>query len=165
MNPTRTSVGGRRAMRAGVVAVAVAMALCLSAVGAGAQSNKQIPAPVNVKAPPARAARTSSGLRYIILRVGKGKTHPTETSEVSVNYTGWTTDGKTFDTTVGTKPLTFQLDLAIKGWIEGVQLMTVGEKRRFWIPEEIAYRGRPNKPAGMLVFDIELLSFTPPPAQ
>jgi len=51
----------------------------------------------------------------------------------------------------------FPLGKVIKGWTEGVQLMVEGEKRRFWIPEELAYKGRPNRPAGMLVFDIELL--------
>ena len=47
----------------------------------------------------------------------------------------------------------------IAGWTEGLQLMVVGEKRRLWIPESLAYQGRPGKPAGMLVFDVELISF------
>ena len=46
----------------------------------------------------------------------------------------------------------------IAGWTEGLQLMVVGEKRRFWIPQDLAYKGRPGAPAGMLVFDVELLS-------
>ncbi len=54
-------------------------------------------------------------------------------------------------------PSSFPLDRVIKGWGEGVQLMVAGEKRRFWIPQEIAYNGMAGRPAGMLVFDIELL--------
>ena len=77
---------------------------------------------------------------------------------MTVNYSGWTTDGKLFDSTVTRgKPATFGLDRVIKGWTEGVQLMVVGEKRRFWIPEKLAYGGKPGYPAGMLVFDIELV--------
>jgi peptidylprolyl isomerase len=47
----------------------------------------------------------------------------------------------------------------IAGWTEGVQLMVVGEKRRFWIPEKLAYKGAQGAPQGMLVFDVELISF------
>ena len=118
---------------------------------------KQIPPPDDVKAAPADAKKTASGLAYKVLTPGKGKTHPTGTSEVTVHYTGWTTDGKMFDSSVaGGAPLTFPLNGVIKGWTEGVQLMTEGEKARFWIPEPLAYGGR-RPPFGMLVFDIELL--------
>jgi peptidylprolyl isomerase len=133
----------------------VAAMLGLAAAALFAQ--KQIPAPPDVKAPPAKAAKTPSGLASMVITPGKGKTRPTATSQVTVHYTGWTTDGKMFDSSVGDEPATFGLDEVIKGWTEGVQLMVVGEKRRFWIPQELAYRGRPNKPAGMLVFDVELL--------
>jgi peptidylprolyl isomerase len=63
-----------------------------------------------------------------------------------------------FDSSVvrGT-PATFGLDEVIKGWTEGVQMMVEGEKRRFWIPESLAYQGQPGQPAGMLVFDVELI--------
>jgi peptidylprolyl isomerase len=54
-------------------------------------------------------------------------------------------------------PATFPLANVIAGWTEGVQLMVEGEKRRFWIPQELAYQGKPGAPAGMLVFDVELL--------
>ncbi len=54
--------------------------------------------------------------------------------------------------------LKFPLDQVIKGWTEGVQLMVPGEKRRFWIPEKMAYGGEEGKPKGMLVFDVELIS-------
>ena len=64
-----------------------------------------------------------------------------------------------FDSSVMRKqPATFPLNRVIPGWTEGVQLMVVGETRRLWIPEELAYKGRPGAPAGMLVFDVELIS-------
>ena len=86
---------------------------------------------------------------------------------MKVHYSGWTTDGKLFDSSVQRgAPTSFALNQVIKGWTEGVQLMVEGEKTRFWIPEELAYKGRPGAPAGMLVFDVELLHIldTPPPA-
>jgi peptidylprolyl isomerase len=118
------------------------------------------PVPEDVAAPPADAKKTESGLASKVLKAGTGKEHPAVTSRVTVNYTGWTTDGKMFDSSVVRgRPATFPLNRVIKGWTEGLQLMVVGEKRRFWIPVELAYQGRPGKPAGMLVFDVELLSF------
>lgn len=85
---------------------------------------------------------------------------PDAFDEVTVDYTGWTTDGKMFDSSVtrGQKA-TFPLNMVIKGWTEGLQLMVVGESRRFWIPQALAYRGQAGRPAGMLVFDVELHSF------
>jgi len=75
-----------------------------------------------------------------------------------VHYTGWTTDGKMFDSSVQRgQPASFGLSQVIPGWTEMVQLMSVGEKVRTWIPEELAYKGRPGAPQGMLVFEIELL--------
>ena len=98
------------------------------------------------------------GPAYKSLRDGKGGQHPTESSTVTVHYTGWTTDGKMFDTSVdkGSRSR-FGLGDVIAGWTEGVQLMTVGEKMRFWIPERLAYKGE-RPPRGMLVFDVELLA-------
>jgi len=123
-----------------------------------ALSAKPIPPPADVAAPPADAKKTWSGLASKILKLGHGTTHPKETDIVTVHYTGWTTDGKNFDSSVarGT-PKTISLNKVIPGWIEGVQLMVEGEKRRFWIPEKLAYKGKPGRPAGMLVFDIELI--------
>jgi peptidylprolyl isomerase len=75
-----------------------------------------------------------------------------------VHYSGWTTDGKMFDSSVSRgQPARFRLDQVIPGWTEGLQLMVPGERRRLWIPQKLAYRGEPGKPAGMLVFDVELL--------
>ena len=142
------------------IALTLASIVWLATAAVAAQFVKQIPAPADVKAPPARAAKTASGLASRVIKAGTGKVHPTETDEVTVHYTGWTTDGRTFDTSVGGEPATFPLNEVIKGWTEGVQLMVVGEKRRFWIPEPLGYRGR-RAPFGMLVFDVELLSITP----
>ncbi|HXG87267.1 MAG TPA: FKBP-type peptidyl-prolyl cis-trans isomerase [Vicinamibacterales bacterium] len=116
-------------------------------------------APPDVAAPPADAKRTSSGIAYKVLREGKGSSRPDKRSRVTVHYTGWTTDGKMFDSSVarGTAA-SFGLDQVIAGWTEGVQLMVDGEKTRFWIPQRLAYEGKPGAPAGMLVFDIELIS-------
>lgn len=115
-------------------------------------------APKDVAAIPKNAKKTKSGLGSRVLKKGKGKQHPTATSVVTVHYSGWTTDGKMFDSSIvrGT-PATFGLNQVIPGWTEGLQLMVVGEKRRLWIPENLAYGGRPGRPQGMLVFDVELL--------
>jgi peptidylprolyl isomerase len=115
--------------------------------------------PSDVSGVPADAKRTASGLAYRVLRPGKGTSHPDRRSQVTVHYTGWTTDGKMFDSSVKRgQPATFGLDGVIAGWTEGVQLMVPGEKTRFWIPQRLAYEGKPGMPAGMLVFDIELIS-------
>lgn len=118
------------------------------------------PAPPDVAAPPADAQRSPSGLAWKVLQPGTGSRHPRPNSEVTVHYTGWTTDGQIFDSSVQRgQPATFPLDQVIKGWTEGVQMMVEGEKRRFWIPADLAYGNSPagGAPAGTLVFDIELL--------
>jgi FKBP-type peptidyl-prolyl cis-trans isomerase len=118
--------------------------------------------PTDVAAAPKTAKTTTSGIAYRVLKHGKGKDHPKAESTVEVHYTGWTTDGKMFDSSVTRgEPATFPLRGVIPGWTEGVQLMVVGDKTRFWIPGKLAYGDtptRPGAPAGMLVFDIELLS-------
>jgi FKBP-type peptidyl-prolyl cis-trans isomerase len=129
---------------------------------AGAQA---VPAPPDVAAPPAGAEVTSSGLASRVLVPGTGSDHPLPADKVKVHYTGWTTDGKMFDSSVVRgKPALFPLDKVIAGWTEGVQLMVEGEKRRLWIPEKLAYAGRPDRPQGMLVFDVELLDVLHLPA-
>ena len=122
------------------------------------QAPEPIAAPEDVAAPPADAETTDSGLASRVLEAGAGTEHPTAESSVTVHYTGWTTDGEMFDSSVMRgSPATFPLNGVIAGWTEGLQLMVVGEKRRFWIPVELAYQNRPGRPAGMLVFDVELL--------
>jgi peptidylprolyl isomerase len=120
------------------------------------------PVPKDVAGPPKNAKKTASGLAYVLLKKGTGKEHPTADSHVKVHYTGWTTDGKMFDSSVTRgEPAGFRLKQVIPGWTEGVQLMVVGDKMRLWIPSEIAYNNRPGMPQGMLVFDVELLSIEP----
>ncbi|MEE2755338.1 MAG: FKBP-type peptidyl-prolyl cis-trans isomerase [Myxococcota bacterium] len=126
-----------------------------------------IPAPADVAAAPADAAKTASGLASKVLKAGTGKAKPAKEDTVKVHYTGWTTDGKMFDSSVarGT-PASFPLNRVIKGWTEGVAMMVVGEKRRFWIPGNLAYGdkpARPGAPAGTLVFDVELLEIEKAP--
>jgi peptidylprolyl isomerase len=116
--------------------------------------------PEDVSAAPKSAKKTASGIAYRVLKKGSGKEHPTADSTVEVHYSGWTTDGKMFDSSVARgQPATFPLRGVIPGWTEGVQLMVVGEKTRFWIPGNLAYDNspRPGAPHGTLVFDIELL--------
>ena len=114
--------------------------------------------PSDVAAPPADATRTKSGLAYKILQPGTGTAHPRRSSTVQVHYTGWTTDGHMFDTSiVKGEPAEFRLDAVIAGWTEGLEMMTEGEKVRFWIPGNLAYKNEAGKPHGMLVFDVELV--------
>jgi FKBP-type peptidyl-prolyl cis-trans isomerase len=117
-----------------------------------------IPAPSDVTAPASDATVTASGLATKVLQSGTGNQHPRANSRVRVHYTGWTTDGQMFDSSVArNEPISFGLNQVIAGWTEGVQLMVEGEKRRLWIPENLAYRGQRGAPQGMLVFDVELI--------
>ena len=115
-------------------------------------------APKDVAHPPKGASRTRSGVYIKVLKRGSGTRHPGPASKVEVHYTGWTTDGAMFDSSRQRgQPATFPLDALIPGWTDGVQRMVEGERARLWIPESLAYKGLPGRPAGMLVFDIELL--------
>lgn len=119
------------------------------------------PTPPDVAAPPADAQKSGSGLAWKVLAPGTGTRKPTARSIVRVHYTGWTVDGKMFDSSVAKGvPAVFKLNEVIPGWTEGLQLMTEGESRRFWIPKSLAYRGAEGKPEGMLVFDVELVEIT-----
>jgi peptidylprolyl isomerase len=115
--------------------------------------------PPDVAAPPADAEKRRSGLASRVIRPGTGTVHPKSSSTVTVHYSGWTRDGKMFESTVlQGQPASFRLDRVIEGWTEGLQLMVVGEIRRFWIPERLAYQGQSGAPRGMLVFDVELIA-------
>src|SRR5204863_2122273 len=111
--------------------------------------------PSDVAAAPKSAKKTKSGIAYHVLKKGTGKDHPKADSMVEVHYSGWTTDGKMFDSSVMRgQPASFPLNGVIPGWTEGVQLMVVGEKARFWISGAMAYGDvptRPGAPAGMRV--------------
>jgi FKBP-type peptidyl-prolyl cis-trans isomerase len=116
--------------------------------------------PPDVKAAPGDAKTTSSGLAWKVLIPGTGTIYPGPTDTVTVHYTGWTTDGRMFDSSEARGvPAVFPLNGVIKGWTEGVQLMVEGERSRFWIPAELAYGNTPPKgyPAGLLVFEIALI--------
>lgn len=128
--------------------------------------DKPIAAPADVAAAPANAEKTESGLASVVLQKGTGARKPAETDLVLVHYTGWTKDGKMFDSSVKRgEPTAFALNQVIQGWTEGVQLMVEGEKRRFWIPGKMAYGDepvRPGMPYGQLTFDVELLKVISP---
>jgi peptidylprolyl isomerase len=133
-------------------------ALAFTFAAAIASAQTPIPAPPDVVAPPADATKTASGLATKVLKAGTGKDHPGRDDLVTVHYTGWTTDGKMFDSSVGRgTPSTFGVARVIPGFSEGIQLMVPGEKRRLWIPESLAYKGQEGRPKGMLVFDVELI--------
>jgi len=115
-------------------------------------------APPDVKGPPDDAKRTASGLAYKVLKPGTGARKPAQWDSVTVHYTGWTTDGKMFDSSVARgMPAVLKLEDVIRGWTEGMQLMVEGERTRFWIPQSLAYKGEAGAPRGMLVFDIDLI--------
>ena len=128
---------------------------------------QDIAAPKDVAAAPADALKTESGLMSKILKAGTGKEKPGAADTVTVHYSGWETNGKMFDSSVSRgEPTSFPLNRVIPGWTEGLQLMVEGEKRRFWIPANLAYGetpSRPGAPSGMLCFDVELLKIQKAP--
>jgi peptidylprolyl isomerase len=144
-----------------------ALVLALGAGLAAQQPARPVynaPAPPDVAKAPADAVKTASGLASKVLQPGTGTTKPTAEDFVTVHYTGWSSDGKMFDSSYARDAAsTFPVNKVIKGWGEGVQLMTVGEKRRLWIPQELAYAGQAGRPQGMLVFDVELIEIVPSP--
>jgi len=104
---------------------------------------------------------TASGLQYEIIQKGDGNDHPSASSMVNVHYHGMLLDGTVFDSSVDRgEPISFPLNQVIRGWTEGVQLMVVGDKFRFFIPAELAYGNRATgkiKPGALLIFEVELL--------
>lgn len=106
---------------------------------------------------------TASGLQYTVNQEGKGE-HPTATSTVTVHYTGKLIDGTVFDSSVERgEPISFPLNQVIKGWTEGLQLMTPGSKYTFFIPSELGYgeqgAGGMIPGGATLIFDVELIDF------
>jgi peptidylprolyl isomerase len=141
-----------------LTSVAILFGLSACSGGRAPGEGPQIPPPPDVAAPPADALRTSTNLASKVITPGTGTRHPRPNSMVTVHYTGWTTDGRMFDSSVARgEPSHFGVDRVIRGWTEGLQMMVEGEKRRFWIPGGLAYDGAPGKPQGMLVFDVELI--------
>ncbi|WP_320823650.1 FKBP-type peptidyl-prolyl cis-trans isomerase [Reinekea sp.] len=103
---------------------------------------------------------TESGLQYEVLVQGDGSVQPKATDKVTVHYHGTLIDGTVFDSSVERgETISFGLNQVIKGWTEGVQLMVVGDKTRFYIPSNLGYGNRSAgkiPPGSVLVFEIEL---------
>lgn len=122
-------------------------------------------APDVLSDPRAPVHRTALGLAYCILHEGPPGVVPGSKDTVRVHYTGWTVEGEMFDSSVQRgEPLELPLDGVIRGWTEGLRLMTPGDKARLWIPGNLGYGHREpgevagSPPKGTLIFDIELLS-------
>jgi len=106
-----------------------------------------------------------------VLKKGKGKGHPGKFDTVTMNYTGWTPDGRMFDSSQRHgQAMVVPLNHVIYGMAEAMQMMVPGEKRRLWIPGNLAYGEEkdgvdalPQQPLGMLVFDVDLVSFKKAP--
>ena len=149
--------------RLSIVAVFVcALAACQAANDDDPLTATSLPPPPDVAAPPSDAVRTTTGLASKVLQIGMSNVRPGPRNTVRVHYTGWTPDGVMFESSVvRNEPAEFGVANVIPGWTEGLQLMVVGEKRRFWIPGPLAYDvpgARADAPKGMLVFDVELLA-------
>ncbi len=103
---------------------------------------------------------TPSGLQYEIIKKGRGTKTPTATDVVKVHYHGTLIDGTVFDSSVGNEPISFGLTQVIPGWTEGLQLMTVGSKYKFYIPPHLGYGSQQAgsiPPYSTLIFEVELL--------
>lgn len=112
------------------------------------------------KAKEENVVKTASGLLYEVIKLGNGGPKPTATSDVEVRYRGELIDGTVFDE--ATTPITLNLGGVIKGWTEGLQLMSVGDKYRFYIPYNLGYgnqgAGSDIKPYSTLIFEVELVN-------
>ena len=115
---------------------------------------------IEKKAQEENVFKTESGLLYEVIKLGDGGAKPTATSDVEVRYHGELIDGKVFDESES--PVGLNLSGVIEGWTEGLQLMSVGDKYRFYIPYDLGYgeQGYGNliKPYSTLIFDVELVA-------
>jgi peptidylprolyl isomerase len=121
--------------------------------------------------PRAPVQRTALGLAYCLLHEGPPGSVPGAEDTVRVHYTGWTTEGQMFDSSVERgEPMDLPLSGVIRGWTEGLRLMTPGDKARLWIPGNLGYGRREagedagKPPKGTLIFDIELLEVVRAPS-
>ena len=145
----------------------IGIAACSSAPRVDAKGNPIMPVR------PKDATMLPDGLAYKILKPGTGTVHPKLTDTVTANYTVWKGDGTFLESscTQGKcDPATFPLDKLIPGWQEMIPMMTVGEKVQLWLTSDLAYGDpprKPNRPAGPLTFDIEMIDIgrpLPPPS-
>ena len=109
---------------------------------------------------------TESGLQYKVIKKGESEAHPTVQDRVKVHYHGTLIDGTVFDSSVDrSTPATFGVGQVIKGWQEGIPLMTPGSKYIFYIPHELAYgtraAGAKIKGGSALIFEVELFEINP----
>ena len=105
---------------------------------------------------------TADGLEYRLLKAGDGKDHPTDQDVALINYIGKLRDGSTFDASKQPTPL--PVAGSIKGFSEGLKLMTKGARYRFWVKPELGYGSQgagPIPPDSVLVFDVDLVDFLP----
>lgn len=104
---------------------------------------------------------TATGLQYQVMQKGEGTEKPSANSTVKVHYHGSLLDGSVFDSSVDRgEPISFGLNQVIKGWTEGLQLMVVGDKFKFYIPAELAYGDTSAgqiTPSSLLIFEVTLL--------
>ncbi len=144
----------------------ISAAFPLTSIASGSDTYSMLETPKDVNAVPSDAEKTASGLASRVLSAGTDSESPSAADTVTVHYSGWTTDGQMFDSSVKRgQPTSFPLNRVIKGWTEGLQLMVVGETRRFWIPADLAYGENPGggRPGGLLVFDVELIGIEKAP--
>ncbi len=165
----------RRKTLAEIAIVTFALTVGLTACNDGAKTEPAAPAAekaasaADSKAAPAADANkeagkvitTASGLKYEILKDAEGP-KPSATDQVTVHYKGTLTDGTVFDSSYDRgQPATFPLNRVIKGWTEGVQLMSPGSKFKFTIPSELGYgaagAGGKIPPNATLIFEVELI--------
>jgi FKBP-type peptidyl-prolyl cis-trans isomerase len=118
------------------------------------------PAPPDLSEPPADAVKTVSGLAYRVLEKGTGKQRPKGHDYAHIEFTGWTAEGKVFDSSIPErKPRSITVVKAMSGLTEALKGMVEGEKRRLWLPADIAHgeEGTVKKPGGDLVMDVKLI--------